>query len=61
MSLRSTPEDFNRVFEEKMSKHRTQKAAYEATEKEHERLTGQRRYSDFSSFSRVRYRKLKRK
>ena len=61
MSLRSSTEDFIRVFEDNMSKHKTQKTAYEATEKEHERLTGNRRYSDFSSFARVRYRKLRRK
>lgn len=59
MSLRCSTDDFNRIFEDNMSKFRTQKAAYEAAENLHQQKTGTRRYSDFSSFYRVRHRRMR--
>ena len=50
MTLQAKKEDFNALFEENMGKFPTYKQAYEATEKEHVRLTGNRRYTDYESF-----------
>ena len=61
MRLNGETADFMEVFEEKLSRHSSQRAAYEATEKIHERLTGHRKYVDFESFKVVRTRKLRKK
>jgi len=61
MRLQAETGDFIRVFEANISQKRTLRAAYEATEKEHERLTGHRKYGGYQSFSRVRGRKMRKK
>lgn len=57
MVLRSSVDDFMRIFEDNLSRCSTQKSAYEATERAHQEETGSRHYSDFSSFYRVRHRR----
>lgn len=57
MSLRASVDDFERAFEGNMPKFRTQRAAYDATEAQHEQMTGTRRYSDFTSFRNVHNRR----
>jgi hypothetical protein len=59
MKFKCGVEDFIQAFETEMPKYKTQKSAYEAAEKQHEQLTGSRRYSDYESFRKVRSRKLK--
>lgn len=49
--------EFIRVFESHIPQKRSLQAAYEATEQEHERRTGQRKYSNYKSFTVVRGRK----
>lgn len=53
--------DFDKAFEDNMAKYHTYKAAYEATEKEHEKLTGRRRYSDHHSYEVSRSRRMNRR
>lgn len=61
MKLQASTEDFIRVFESNLSKKSTYKEAYEASEREHEKITGNRRYSDYESFRTVRSRIKNRK
>jgi hypothetical protein len=59
MKLKCSVEDFIQVFETEMPKYSTYKGAYEAAEKQHEQLTGSRRYSDYESFRKVKSRRRK--
>jgi hypothetical protein len=61
MKMKCSVDDFIEEFEKFMPKMSTQKAAYEAAERRHQDLTGQRRYSDFESFRSSRVRRLKKK
>jgi hypothetical protein len=61
MNFKASAGDFIRVFESNLSKKITVKAAYEATERYHEHLTGSRKYSDFESFKTVRSRRRNKK
>jgi hypothetical protein len=61
LRVNALPIDFDRQFEQNMSRHQTYKAAYEATEQQHQHLTGHRRYSDHDSYRVSRSRRLKRK
>jgi hypothetical protein len=59
--LNASPADFDRLFEQNMSRFPTYKDAYHATEKEHETVTGHRRYSDHDSYRVSRNRRMKKK
>ncbi len=48
---------FIREFESNLSKKTTNQHAYEATEREHERITGRRKYKDYSVFKAAKSRK----
>jgi len=61
MRVRALPEDFNRAFEDNLGKFTRRKQAYEATEQLHEKLTGNRYYSDYESFRRSRTKRLKKR
>lgn len=61
MRLVAETSSFIRCFEEKISSKQSPQNAYEATERDHERLTGRRKYHDYSSFSVVRSRKKRKK
>lgn len=61
MSLRSSVSDFIQIFENNLPHYRTNKGAYEAAEARHEQVTGNRRYSDYDSFRRVRGRRFKKR
>jgi len=51
--------EFNKCFEANMNKAPTYTEAYNMTEELHEDKTGERRYSDYDSFRKLRSRKIK--
>ncbi len=61
MRLHSSTDDFMRIFEANISPKSTYKAAYEASEAEHKRLTGSNRYSNYESFRSVKNKRAKSK
>lgn len=56
----ATAESFMRHYEKNMTEAPNYREAYEATEAEHERLFGIRKYSSYASFRANRSRLLKR-
>lgn len=50
---------FNKRFEEELKNHRTYQSAFDWLNDYYEKTFGERRYSDYDSFSRVRRRKIK--
>lgn len=61
MHLKCSVDDFIHEFEKNVPKHETLKGAYEAAERTHEQLTGNRRYLDYETFRRTRIRRKKSK
>lgn len=61
MQTQMTSECFNEVFENGLKEGKGVEESYEATERLHEIIFGQRRYSDVDSFRTSRARKLKHK
>jgi hypothetical protein len=59
MQLQAKTDDFIRLFEEKIGNFTTHKDAYEAVEREHVSLTGERRYTDYETFRGIRERKIR--
>jgi len=55
----STPDGFTARYYNLLQHFRTYAEAYEATELDHVRLFGRRRYSSYNSFRNVKDRKLK--
>lgn len=58
-SLNMSARDFDKMYEDNLSKHPTYKSAYEATEKQHEQITGHKKYRDNESFRVSRSRRIK--
>ena len=50
---------FVREFWDKVKEHKNLKSAYESVEKEHVKIFGKRKYSDYNSFRVCRDRKVK--
>lgn len=61
MKLHSSTDDFMRIFESNLSPKTSYKAAYEAAERQHEQLTGSKRYSGYESFRSVKNKRAKSK
>lgn len=55
----STTDGFTARYYNLLRFHKTYSEAYEATEQDHVRLFGRRRYSNYNSFRNVKDRKLK--
>lgn len=53
--------DFDAMVDRYMRQDRTYKSAYEQAEREHEKLTGHRRYSDHESYRVARSRRIKKR
>jgi hypothetical protein len=61
LRFQATTASFNYVFEEHLVEFKDCRKAYEETERDHQRLSGNRKYSDFNSFSHSRNRDLRKK
>ncbi len=61
MKLRSSTDDFIRIFESNLSPQTSYKAAYEAAERVHKEATGQNRYTGYESFRSVKNKRAKSK
>ncbi len=55
------PKTFDGFFEENLSKFKTHAEAYEAAEKEVEKLTGSRKYANHNSYKVSRHKRYSRK
>ena len=61
MKLRSSTDDFIRIYESNLSTKTSYKAAYEAAERIHEQATGSKRYTGYESFRSVKNKRAKSK
>ncbi len=61
IKLQMDKKSFDTLYETKISQSETNEKAYEASEEEHEKLTGSRRYSSYDSYRRCRYDRIKKK
>lgn len=59
--MRMEARAFDEMVDKFLGTERTYKSAYEKAEKEHERMTGQRRYEDHESYRVGRFRRIKRR